>query len=494
MLSPTHWQRTIADRRTRFLAWLWRPLADNEQGWRRLAHALCRIWLITIRESRRDRLTLRASALTFTAVLSLVPTLALGTAVLKGLGAGDQMRQAAYRFIEQMEETGRALPAPDTAALPPPASAGRAAPGADQQQPAARESGASLTDHLRQAADTVFDYVDRTNFATLGAFGIAGLLFTVLSLLGNIERAMNAIWQSASTRPLGRKVIDYLALTVLLPLAVNLALATETTLKTPILLGRLQQILPLAWLQHLLLTLLPLLLVAGTFTIMYRFLPNTRVRLFPAVIGGLAGGGGWLLLQGLYVSLQIGVARYNAIYGSFASLPLFLLWIYSGWLVFLAGAEVAFACQTWRTYHYRLTAPRLSPVRILDTAIQVMTEALAAFADRRTVTQSLLEERLGVNSQEVRSVVERLHAAGLLRRTDEGEEEAFVPATTGDRLRADELVRIFWGEADDSLHPWSQAALTAAHKATARYTFQALQPPPTTATETGTQRNDRHSP
>ncbi len=471
------WHDTITGSRSRFAAWLWRPLPPGAQGWQRALHALFRILLITIRESSRDRITLRASALTFTAVLSLVPTLALGTAVLKGLGAGDQMRQAAYRFIAQMEEAGSALDVPEPAPPPPGVPVpGQSLPAGPQPQ-AAPPAGTSLTDHLRQAADTVFDYVDRTNFATLGAFGIAGLLFTVLSLLGNIERSMNAIWHSASTRPLGRKVIDYLALTVLLPLAVNLALATETTLKTPALLGRLQQVLPLAWLQHLLLTLLPLLLVAGTFTIMYRFLPNTRVRMLPAAIGGVAGGGGWLLLQGLYVSLQIGVARYNAIYGSFASLPLFLLWIYSGWLVFLAGAELAFACQSWRTYAPEGHAS-WTPVRQLDIALRLMEEVLDAFAARRTVTLEELEGRLTVGHH-LRPALLCLLQAGLLRRTETGSgEEGYLPATCGQHMRADELVRACWGATHPGIHPWADEALAAACEAAGRHRLDQRQAGP----------------
>jgi len=458
VISSAPQQHLLAAAQQRLGDWLWQPNHTITPSGLRLLHMVLRIGWIVLRECRRDRLSLRASALTFTAVLALVPTLALGTAVLKGLGAGDQMRQAAHRFLEKMETTGATLPLPGTdhQAIPPATS--------------------SITDHLRRAVDTIFDYVDRTNFATLGAFGIAGLVLTVISLLGNIERSMNAIWQSDTNRPLGRKLIDYLALTVLLPLAINLALATETTLKTPTLFSRLQAVLPLAWLQHLLLTLLPFAVVAATFTVMYRFLPNTRVRLLPAVVGGIVGGGGWLFLQGLYVSLQIGVARYNAIYGSFASLPLFLLWIYSGWLVFLAGAEISFACQVWRGY--RPHRQHLSPARMLSVAIEVMEMVLAAFADRDTATLRQMDDRLGIGEQNLRSVLDRLAAADLIRPTLHNGMEAYLPATPADRLRADELVVVCWGDPAPDIHPWAQEALTAARNATTGHRFGDTAPPP----------------
>ncbi len=115
--------------------------------------------------------------------------------------------------------------------------------------------------------------MERTNFATLGAFGVAGLVFTVLSLLGNIETSMNAIWQANSGRPFGRKMIDYLSLMVLLPVTVNLTLATGTILQSPKLFAHIQQVIPILWLQSLLLTLLPIFIVVCTFTLLYDFFP-----------------------------------------------------------------------------------------------------------------------------------------------------------------------------------------------------------------------------
>ncbi|MEJ2690618.1 MAG: YihY/virulence factor BrkB family protein [Deltaproteobacteria bacterium] len=283
--------------------WVWsRPKRKTSKP-TRLLWVLTRILFIVVGESKKDRLTLRASSLTFTVVLSLVPTLALGTAVLKGLGAGDQMKEAAYRIIDQMEQGGGKISAP-------PLSSSEGTPLSATGEPSPTEGGATLASHLKKATDTIFSYVEKTNFATLGAFGVAGLVFTVLSVLGSIETSMNAIWQADSGRPFGRKLIDYLSLMVLLPVTVNLTLATGTILQSPKLFAHIQKVIPIFWLQSLLLTLLPIIIVVCTFTILYRFLPNTRVSLFPALAGGLAGGAGWFILQAVYIKLQIGVARY----------------------------------------------------------------------------------------------------------------------------------------------------------------------------------------
>ena len=439
----------VLSRWTRFTAWVWTPPDPDEHRARGLniVKAFLRIHFIVIREIQHDRITLRASALTFTIILSLVPVLALGTAVLKGLGAGGQMREVAYRFIDQLEE-GPAIPSveldekkdnvPESTATQP-NTTGSAA----DKQTNAKAVDNSLTAHLRTAVDQIFDYVNRTNFAALGAFGIAGLVLAVLSVLGSIEQAMNTIWQTDSGRPFGRKLMDYLALMILLPITINLALATETTLNSPKLLAHFRDILPVVWLGHLLLSLLPMLLVVATFTILYRFLPNTNVKFIPALLGGLFGGIGWLVAQMVYIKLQIGVARYNAIYGSFATLPLLLMWIYIGWVVFLSGAEMAFAAQVWRRYTWH--EPAITPITRLTIAFEIIGTALADFHHRRTTEPTTLARQLKQPLYLVNKVIQDLLAGGIIRRV-EGEANAYVPAATEEEIKPAEIVELVFGK------------------------------------------------
>jgi membrane protein len=438
----------VLNRSAQLTAWVWAPPEPDAPrfGVLNAVKAILRIHYIVIREIQRDRITLRASALTFTIILSLVPVLALGTAVLKGLGAGGQMREVAYRFIDQLEE-GPSLStvAPDdennTVSEPStvPPDTGQPAAG---QKTGAKPADNSLTSHLRRAVDQIFDYVNRTNFAALGAFGIAGLVLAVLSVLGSIEQAMNTIWQTDSGRPFGRKLMDYLALMILLPITINLALATETTLNSPKLLAHFHSFLPIVWLGHLLLSLLPMLLVIATFTILYRFIPNTNVKFFPALLGGLFGGIGWLVAQMVYIKLQIGVARYNAIYGSFATLPLVLLWIYIGWVVFLAGAEMAFAAQVWRRYNWQ--EPVMTPIVRLTIAFEIIGTALTDFHHRKTTDPTTLARKLRQPMYLVNKVIQDLLAGGMIRRV-EGEENLYVPAATEEEIKPAEVVELIFG-------------------------------------------------
>lgn len=413
---------------------------------RRALWAAFRIIAVFWREFQQNNLPMRSSALTFTIVLSLVPTLALGTAVLKGLGAGDQMRQAAFRFVDQIEEPLGAQSAPakqgDGTKVP-------AAATAEDQQ---------IAGHLHTAVAKIFDYVDRTDFAALGAFGIIGLVFAVLSVLGRIEQAMNVIWQARQGRPFGRKLMDYLALMILLPLSVNLGFATEAMLQNQNIIQRIAIILPIAWLAAFIFKLLPLLIVVVTFSILYRFLPNARVGMFPALIGGVMGGVSWFVIQAVYVRLQIGVAKYNAIYGSFATLPLFLLWLNIAWIVFLAGAEFAFACQTFRDYAWR--RPRLSPYNRLALAFDLLDDIFNDFSARKLSTTASLHERHNRHDEKViAQVLALLTAGGLLRRVEDG--DSYVPAAPPAEFTAGDVVNIIWGE-EGGGHPLANQALTQA--------------------------------
>jgi len=318
--------------------------------------------------------------------------------------------------------------------------------------------------------DQIFDYVSRTNFAALGAFGIAGLILAVLSVLGSIEQSMNTIWQTDSGRPFGRKLMDYLALLILLPITINLALATETTLNSPKLLAHFRDFLPVVWLGHLLLSLLPMLLIVATFAILYRFLPNTNVKFFPALIGGLFGGIGWLVTQTIYIKLQIGVARYNAIYGSFATLPLLLMWIYIGWVVFLAGAEMAFAAQVWRYYNWQV--PAMTPIVRLTIAFEIIGTALADFHHRRTTDPATLARQLNQSLYLVNKVIQDLLAGGIIRRVN-GEANVYVPAATEEEIKPAEIVELILGREVPSLPsgPLATAVLDAARKSLADKTI-----------------------
>jgi membrane protein len=366
----------------------------------------------------------------------MVPVLALGTAVLKGLGKGDELRQSAHSFIVQLESTtGSQI----TKTLPPYKSWEKQNDTTLPQREKQPED--SLSNHLKKAVNFVFDYVDKTNFAALGAAGILFLLFAVFLVLHSIEQTMNVIWQTSSGRSPGRKFKDYLALMIIMPLTINFGVATSAALHSEKLLSRLQLWLP--WIGLQLLNLLPILALIAAFTFFYSFLPHARVRFTAALVGGIVGGISWLLVQALYFKLQIVAVNYNAIYGSFATLPLFLVWIHVSWMVFLIGAEVSFAVQIWRQYQrHKLT---LTPIGRLGLAFEIISAIAANYHRKKITTRDSLVWALKQPDAYIRELLDTLSEAGFLRYVED-EGGGYVPSAPLSELNTLEIGELIMGE------------------------------------------------
>jgi len=392
-------------------------------------HYLLRVVLITIAEFKNSEISLRSSALTYTILLSLVPMLAMSTAVVKGLGGGDQLRKAAYTYIESLERS-HSFEITD--------SVDNLAEIATQSP----EKSTDLTAHLRSAIDKLFDYVDRTNFATLGTFGVVGILISVLLVLGHIESAMNAIWKVSAARSILRKVADYLTLMILLPISINIAFAASAFLQNPALASKMDRLIPLDWLQSILLKPVPILFIAVSFYAMYIFFPNTKVKVLPAAIGAILAAHLWFFVQNIYINLQVGVANYNAIYGSFATLPLFLAWMYLGWIFILSGAQFAFAVQNVDTY--RLVPFICSPSLKLGAAFDIMDHMYAAFAAQKPVTaRNLVDELPQYPPVVVQEAIDQLMLAGMVHISQK--DDRMLPMAPAEQFNRQTIVSIILG-------------------------------------------------
>jgi membrane protein len=190
--------------------------------------------------------------------------------------------------------------------------------------------------------------------------------------------------------------------------------------------------------------LLNFFLVVSTFIFIYVFMPNTKVNITPAAIGGLVAGVGWFLTQYIYLKLQIGVARYNAIYGSLASLPLLLMWIYVGWVVFLTGAEVAYAAQSWR-FRIHFTG-RIRPFSNLAISFDILREVYSNFDNRGKSMILDVAEKLKLDASTVEEIMDAMTEAGLLIRIDEEGEEKFIPSTPSKKITVDEVAEVILGK------------------------------------------------
>lgn len=371
-------------------------------------HKLVRVILITFREFQLNSLSLRSGALTYAILLSMVPMLAMSTAVIKGLGGGNQLREVVYSYIDTLEQTpsiGVEIPGNEVEEKSPPPSSGDDHP-------------VGLTAHLRSAADKLFDYVDRTSFATLGSFGMLGMFLSVILVLNQIETAMNTIWKVEDGRSLIRKVTDYLTLIVLMPISINVALAAGTILESQALAIHVDKFIPISWIQSLVLQGVPIFFLSITLYIVYLFFPNTKPKALPTLIGALLAGSLWFITQNIYIGLQIGVAKYNAIYGSFATVPLFLIWIYFGWLFVLLGAQVAYAIE--KSDRYQLIVKSDAPSIKLSAALDLCSAVKRSFQDKHGLhLDDVNQEYPTYSIEQLEEARDTLVSAGFLHHSKE---------------------------------------------------------------------------
>ncbi len=414
-------------------SWIWKDLSVDISFWRRPLNVFARVFYVVFEETRRDAITLRARGLTLMVFISIIPMLAMGTAIIKGLGDESRSRVEVYRFFDKLIAFAPVNESVENNGLKE----------HDEGQSSRVLAQETLSIHLRTAVDKVFDYVDRTNFATLGLAGILGVMIIVIPFFNSMEQSMNTIWQIEKGRPFGLKILNYLVVIILLPIAINVGLAATTVLESPELLARVRDALSAPWMVALLLKMMPGAVVILVFTALYRVLPNTRVEPWPAFVGGMFGGIGWILTQALYLKLQIGVARYNAIYGSFATIPLFLLWIYVAWIIFLAGAEVSFAVKNWRVYLPK-REERSAGAR-LGLCIDVLIAVFDAFRGKKMSDREGLSRRLKQPENQVGRVLRDLCDAGFIRRV-EGAKAGYVPAGPVEETDMAGLIRMIYGK------------------------------------------------
>ena len=242
---------------------------------------------------------LRAAALTYTTVLSLVPLLAIAFSVLKGLGAQNVLEPMLLRF--------------------------------------AGDSVGIVT--------RIIAYVNNTNLESMGVIGLVMLILTVTSLLDNIDEAFNAVWGVRETRSLRRRFSDYMSVVIIGPILLLVATSMTSSLQSQWMLQWLIQYTYLGDAILLLFRFLPYVSVWIAMVFLYIYIPNTRIRFASAVTGGVIAGTAWELAQWGYFHFQVGVANYNAIYGTMAAVPVLLVWIYTSWFIVLMGLEIVFAHQ-----------------------------------------------------------------------------------------------------------------------------------------------------
>jgi membrane protein len=387
----------------------------------RAAQKALRVVTFAISEFIEDRCLLRAAALTLVFIFSLAPALALGFSIAKGFGAQKQVEPWIYSQL-----------------------------GLDQ------ENGDNQDNKVRDIMDHIMAYVEKTDVKALGFVGLAIVMFAAYQVLASVEKTMNAIWRVRRRRSLLRKTVDYVATLFVLPLMLmftSLILAGLRSEAGTSILGALMPPLLLKFLG----VLATLAFATAGLWFLYYFFPYTKVPPFSAFTGALVAAVLWALLQYFYMRLQVGVARYNAVYGTFAAVPIFLLWLNCCWLVILFGAELSYAHAMHPELEYaglRFTPSAAYRERV---ALGVMAVAAKAFLDEREPPSSRdFSRELAAPVQVVRGVVADLQEARLLLETSGGELPCYGPAAPLDQITMERILRAANEHGEE--HPGSQQA------------------------------------
>jgi membrane protein len=352
----------------------------------------------------QDRmLNLHAMGLVYTTLLSLVPFLAVAFSVLKAFGAQ-------YRF-----------------------------------EPLLTRMLAPLGPQATELTQRVVEFVSNMNVGVLGAIGVAGLFYTVVSLIGKIEDALNDIWKVRGSRGLGRKFSDYLSVLLVGPVLIFAALAIIASLRSYRLVQWILQVTRLETVTVFLAGhLAPFLLLAAAFTLLYRFLPYTRVRLDAAVVGGITAAVLWQLAGVGFAALVAGSASYPAIYSSFAMVILSLIWLQVAWLVVLIGGQVAYVHQHLASY---AVARRRYGLRVRERVglLALVEIARRHLSDLPPYRLDELAAIAGIPVTILEDLVDAFVARGILARATEP--EGLVLARPPEHLLVVDILEVIGGPA-----------------------------------------------
>lgn len=315
-----------------------------------------------------------------------------------------------------------------------------------------------------EAVEWLLEHVRQLNFGALGTIGGALLMLTTVLAVGNVERSLNAIWGVTKQRPWVRRVPDYLAVLIVSPILLGVALSLGASLESQWLVRKLLESPLFATLYDAGLRHAPTLLLIAGFTFVYWFMPNTDVRVRSALLGGVVAAILFGIAQSLYLGLSVGVAQYNTIFGGFAALPLLMVWIYFEWAITLLGAQVAFAHQTLPLYQREVRGTPAGPAARETIGLAVALEIARSFrSGARPWDEDSLSEHLDVPVRTVRDVIAQLEKGGIaVPVADPARSGVWQLARPADRVRVGDVIEALRGPREAPLGPRQVADQVAA--------------------------------
>ena len=288
---------------TRLTSFVWDEDMRDLKGVRKVLVFVLRVLYMLLKELMGGQLNLRAMSLVYTTLLSIVPLLAVSFSVLKGFGVHNKLEPLLFNLISPLGPNGAELTA------------------------------------------RIIGFVENVKVGVLGSVGFALLIYTVIALIQKIESAFNFVWQIENLRSLAQRFSNYLSVILIGPVLIFSAIGFTATVLNMEISQKLIAIEPFGTLMLYGSKLVPYLLVCSAFTLIYIFIPNTRVQFRAALIGGVIAGVLWKITGWGFAAFIASSSKYAAIYSSFAILILLLIWMYLSWLILLVGSQIAYFVQ-----------------------------------------------------------------------------------------------------------------------------------------------------
>ncbi len=366
------------------------PLHDKSKRYSFLIRQI-RIFIVAFKGFMDNRVNLRASALTFYTLLSMVPIVAMGFGVAAGFGFDRKLEEFIIANFKGQEEV------------------------------------------MNWIINMSYDVLEGVEGGLLAGIGLIVLIWSVMQVLTNIENSFNAIWEVKKARSFVRKLSDYLAIMLIAPLLIIVSSSLSVYISTRLesVAQNVEVIQTVSPYLESAFRLLPYTLVWLLFTIIYMIMPNTKVNFKYALIAGIIAGTIFQVTQWAYIHFQIGVSTYSAFYGTFAALPLFLAWLQISWLIVLLGAEISFAYQNVKKYEFEAGSLNISNHDKRLVSLFLMRNIIKNFQEgNEPLTSTELSHELGMPMRLVRDMLFNLVKANVLNETitESPRENGYQPA------------------------------------------------------------------
>jgi len=373
---------------------IWTADTENASKFKKAGINFLRTLSLAFTSFKEDKLNIRASALTYFTLLSIVPVLALGFGIAKGFGLEAVLEDEIAKNLAGQEEA------------------------------------------MNYILDFTRSMLGTAKGGLIAGLGFVLLLWSVIKLLSNIENSFNTVWDVDKSRSIIRKFTDYLTIMLLGPVFLIMAGSVTVFIQTQ--LSNIQENTMFNFATPVFLQfakIIPFVIIWMVFTLLYMVMPNTKVKFKSAFIAGIVAGTVFQVFQALYVYFQAGATRMNAIYGSFAALPLFLIWLQTSWFVVLLGAEISFAVQNVKLKGASMMLKNLSISHQKKIALLIMKELTDRFREGKKAPDSeQLSSVISVPVFTVDFILQNLAESGLVSRVLLGEKEAWQPAVSLDRI------------------------------------------------------------